>query len=141
MASGSVDSASHMALVNQCLKACSSDGSAKSLPKCRTKIAPKSKGVTFESKRQLQDRFNRGGFVERALGEGYQCCLRDAYETQFDDEPGQIEVLLIGWSEPSGQLRFYAQCMRRKDGVFATGTLLDPKLLLDDDGHRYKLDQ
>src|SRR5215211_3335673 len=96
-AEDSAVSASHRALVNQCLNASSSEGSASTLPTCSSSSVSNSEPVAFVSMRDLQDRFNQGRWVERALEEGYQCCLRARRLRRFQDEPDLLEMLLIGW--------------------------------------------
>jgi hypothetical protein len=90
---------------------------------------------------ELRRRFNTGRFEERALVGGYGCCLRDRYATTLADAGDPVESLLIGWTDEAGRLRFYAHGFFRADGAIIASGLLDPKLLLDDDGVYYKLDQ
>ena len=89
--------------------------------------------------REHQTRFNRGGFVQRALAEGYTCCRYETRIVQLAGILGDVRVSLLGWREATGRLRFYAQSFQTLDGGFVPGTFLDPKYLLDDDGVHYKL--
>jgi hypothetical protein len=83
-------------------------------------------------------RFNSGRWVERALNEGYRCCLRDRYLTGLPGEQNIVESLLIGWMDRAGQLEFYAHRFLRADASIAASGKLDPKLMFAD-GRWYML--
>lgn len=135
------DSASHSALVNQCLNSASDDGSPRTLRRCPPSRVPKSgAGGRFVSMKEHQNRFNAGRFVERALAEGFVCCRREVRDIEIPGVEGLVCVATIGWRDQRDRFRFYAQCFWTATGDRLPGTYLDPKCFLGDDGIFYKLD-
>lgn len=136
-------SASHQALLNQCLNSEIVESPVKSVSRCPRKLASKVCAVTnWLSSLELQPLFNHSGLVEQALRNNYTCCKRGKpNDVTLPDGTEAISMTLTFFDE-FGNRRFNVHAHVSKDGrIASTGGKLDPKFMIDNDNRCYHFDE
>src|SRR5680860_664941 len=137
--SGVDDSASHQALLIQCLKSLADSFSANSIARCRRRssenVADTVRGLLWE----MRTLFNDSRLLARTLQRECTCCL-PLVERGHARRRSRAISTTIGNEDASGTRRFKMHFYDRRDGSIGSNNgRLDPKLLVDDDNVAYKL--
>jgi hypothetical protein len=85
------------------------------------------------SAHELQDLFNRNAYMQRAIDDGYSCCLKREKRAVSPSEPPGTRSLTISYLDRHGQRVFTVHIYLRPNGEIGASGLADPKWLRHDD--------
>jgi hypothetical protein len=132
----------HQALLTQALNAFSGKDPSKNWPKCpRGTTVTASSRVLKQSRKALQDNMRRENIVQHAIERGYTPCFVFKTNRVFDDAPIGTASIVIGFLDDRQRLRMTAHCLLLPDNTLGASGLLDPTMLLLDDGTAIKWNQ
>lgn len=97
-------------------------------------MGPPRVAVTAE---ELRHRFEIGNYVRHALDQKYPCCLRKQVRCIAESEPPGTLSLTLGYLNHQGRRVFLVHFYLRPNGDLGASGLLDPKVLVADDGIEY----
>ncbi len=141
MESSTDDSASHQALLNQCLKSDTASVSLSSLVKCRSRSSRNVVATIWLPSRELRAKFDELALVQVALAEEYTCCLHKATLVRLGDGTEAMS-LTVGFEDQRGVRRLTVHTYVDDAGrIISRGGKLDPKFFLDEQQVAYKIDQ
>ena len=83
----------------------------------------------------------RENIVQHALERGYVPCFVTSTRRVFTDLPEGTRSMMIGFLDTSSTLRIIAHCVLLPDNTLGASGLLDPTMLLRDDGTALKWNQ
>ncbi len=142
MSSSAESSADHNALANQLLNSFGDNPPLNKLDRCSRKDTAKSRSMFPDppiptTPDDIRERLERGGFIARAMRDGFFACWRSLSECTYEDQPTGTWSAMVSLFDLDGIRRMTLHGLFLSGGGLGASGKLDPKFLLDDDGIAY----
>ena len=132
----------HQALLSHALNSFSGKDPSMNWPRCPKRTTSKvATHIHKASRSELQEWMRRENIVQQAVDRGYRPCFAKRTNYALPDAPAGTQSLMIGFIDDQGRLRMTTHCHLLPDLTIGASGLLDPTMLLLDDGTAYKWNQ